>query len=359
MPHEGDAADDPAIWVHPGNPTLSTVIGTDKKGGLAVYDLEGRQIQYLPDGEMNNVDIRSGFPLGGQQVTLVTTGNRTNNTIAIYQGERRHAPAGKCGGQRDRHADGLWLLHVPQPNQRQVLLFCELRAGPGPAVASVRQRRGQGRRGQGARVRGGQPDRGLRGRRPARPLLYRRGSTGIWKYGAEPSAGSARTQVDKTGSGGHLTADVEGLTIYQAGNGTGYLIASNQGDSSYVIYRREGANAYVATFEIVAGNGIDATSDTDGIDVTSANLGPAFPQGMFVAQDGNNDDCNQNFKFVPWHTIAASLGLADAAGPATSQRKPAGTTHTIRGSVQQPGANCLTPTAAAPAFVPLVIDENG
>ena len=29
---------------------------------------------------------------------------------------------------------------------------------------------------------------------------------GIWKYGAEPEAGIARTQVDTTGAGGHLTS---------------------------------------------------------------------------------------------------------------------------------------------------------
>lgn len=34
VPIDGDAADDPAIWVHPTDPSLSTVIGTDKEGGL-------------------------------------------------------------------------------------------------------------------------------------------------------------------------------------------------------------------------------------------------------------------------------------------------------------------------------------
>jgi phytase-like protein/calcineurin-like phosphoesterase family protein len=32
VPHRGDAADDPAIWVHPADPSLSTIIGTDKQG---------------------------------------------------------------------------------------------------------------------------------------------------------------------------------------------------------------------------------------------------------------------------------------------------------------------------------------
>jgi 3-phytase len=70
-----------------------------------------------------------------------------------------------------------------------------------------------------------------------------------------------------------------------------------------VIYRREKDNAYVKTFSITGGNGIDAVEDTDGIDVTMANLGAAFPEGVFVAQDGLNDQGNQNFKLVPLQLI--------------------------------------------------------
>ena len=36
VPHSGDAADDPAIWIHPTNTAESIIIGTDKQGGLAV-----------------------------------------------------------------------------------------------------------------------------------------------------------------------------------------------------------------------------------------------------------------------------------------------------------------------------------
>jgi myo-inositol-hexaphosphate 3-phosphohydrolase len=32
VPSRGDAADDPAIWIHPDNPAQSLVLGTDKKG---------------------------------------------------------------------------------------------------------------------------------------------------------------------------------------------------------------------------------------------------------------------------------------------------------------------------------------
>ncbi|HEX7035397.1 MAG TPA: phytase, partial [Pseudomonadales bacterium] len=81
----GDAADDPAIWVHPDDPEKSLVIGTDKQLGLYVFDLEGRTLQTVPDGRMNNVDLRDGFPLGGGTVTLVTASNRSDDTIAAYR----------------------------------------------------------------------------------------------------------------------------------------------------------------------------------------------------------------------------------------------------------------------------------
>ena len=57
----GDSADDPAIWVDRRDPSRSVVIGTDKKLGLNVYDLKGKRLQVVPDGRMNNVDLREGF----------------------------------------------------------------------------------------------------------------------------------------------------------------------------------------------------------------------------------------------------------------------------------------------------------
>jgi len=57
----GDAADDAAIWVNPVDPAASVIIGTDKQRGLIVYRLDGTVVQSLPDGRMNNVDLRDGF----------------------------------------------------------------------------------------------------------------------------------------------------------------------------------------------------------------------------------------------------------------------------------------------------------
>ena len=139
----------------------------------------------------------------------------------------------------------------------------------------------------------------------------------LWKYSAEPDGGDARTVVDTIATG-NLTADVEGVSIYYGPNGTGYLIASNQGADNYAIYERQGDNKFLGHFHIVADDatGIDGASETDGLDVTSANLGPAFPHGALIVQDGRNISPadRQNFKIVPWERIAAALELTISAG---------------------------------------------
>ena len=133
-------------------------------------------------------------------------------------------------------------------------------------------------------------------------------AVGIWKYGAEPDAGANRATVDEVGSA--LDADVEGLAIYYGPEGAGYLIASSQGSDQFAAYQRGGDNPHVTNFQIVDSSAIDGTSGTDGIDVISTPLGPGFPNGLFVAQDGDNDSQNQNFKLVPWEIVAGSQSPA-------------------------------------------------
>ena len=59
--HHADAADDPAIWVHPSRPGRSLVIGTDKVGALETYALSGRRLQRFGEINPNNVDVRGNF----------------------------------------------------------------------------------------------------------------------------------------------------------------------------------------------------------------------------------------------------------------------------------------------------------
>ncbi len=304
IPHSGDAADDPAIWINPADPSQSTIIGTDKKGGLAVYDLAGRQLQYLADGTPNNVDIRAGFQLGGQTVALVTTGKDNNDTLGIYQVDpatrllenvaARVVTTGATYGSCMYHSAKTNAFYYFVTSKDSVVEQWELFATSSNQVDAKMIRSFK----VGTQIEGCVADDQLG------HLYISEENVGIWKYAAEPDGGDSAVLVDTIGAEGHLTADVEGLTIAYNSNGTGYLLASSQGESAYTIYQRAGNNAYVRTFKVVAGNGIDGTEQTDGIDVTTANLGPAFPNGVFIAQDGKNDNANQNFKLVPWQQIA-------------------------------------------------------
>jgi len=299
----GDSADDTTLWVKPSDPSQSLIIGTNKQRGLAVYDLAGKQLQFLPDGNMNNVDHRDGFPLGADRISLVTSSNRSNNTIAIYRVNpstrrledvaARRIPAAQAYGACMYHnpkTDKFYcIITSKQGITEQFELFDD---GKGLVDArSVRRFK------VGTQIEGCVADDELG------YLYIGEEQVGIWKYHAEPDATLDRVKVDSATAAGHLAADVEGLTIAYGKGGKGYLIASSQGDNSYVVYRREGDNAFVKKFRIGAGNGIDEVTNTDGIYVTTANLGPRFPRGIFIAQDGVNDKANQNFKLVPWHLI--------------------------------------------------------
>lgn len=299
----GDSADDSTLWVNPSDPQMSLVIGTNKKRGLAVYDLSGKEVQFLPDGQLNNVDHRDDFQLDGKKVPLVTASNRSNNSIAIYKidvatrrlesvaaGQFKIVEAyGSCMYRSSKTGKFYYLGTSKQGLIEQYELFD---AGQGTVSAKkVRQIK------VGGQLEGCVADDELG------HLYVGEEAVGIWKYQAEPDAGLERNKVDSVRPNGHLVADVEGLTIAYESNGKGYLIVSSQGNNTFVVYRREGANDYVKSFRIVAGTRIDDVTQTDGIHVTTANLGPLFPRGVFIAQDGADDKGKQNFKLVPWQLI--------------------------------------------------------
>ncbi|UCD37152.1 MAG: phytase [Fidelibacterota bacterium] len=306
VPTTDDTADDPCIWIHPTDPALSTIIGTNKNvgGGLHVYDLEGQEIQFTGGGQMNNVDIRYNFPLGDKKVALVTAGERSRNTLAIYTVD----PA-------TRNLDSVAARDIPL-GLEEVYGSCMYHSPvDGGYYAIVNDKNGRIEQWRlfdnGAGAVDGELVRTLSV--PSQPegcvaddilaqLYVGEEEAGIWKFGAEPADPAEGQMIDKVGN--HMVPDVEGLTIYYADDSTGYLIASSQGNNTYVIYTREVNNDYVGTFRIINSENIDGTSDTDGIDVTNAALGSNFPDGLFVVQDGSNPGANQNFKCVRWGTIA-------------------------------------------------------
>ena len=309
----GDAADDPAIWVNPQDPLQSLVIGTDKQKGLNVYDLDGRLLQALPDGRMNNVDLRDGFAVDGRRMALVAASNRTDRTIALYlldPGTRRLTRAGDpvptgfvepYGLCMYASRDGAYFVFVNDAGTGQFRQWRIRAAGGGIVAERVRAFR------VGSQAEGCVAD------DETGALYVAEEDVALWRYGADPGGGSARRVIDRVGGASGLVADLEGVSIWHGRGGDGYIVLSNQGANRYAVYRRDDANAYVGSFELVddARTGIDGTADTDGLAVTSQPVGPRFPDGLLVVQDGSNLPAgqNQNFKYVSWRDVASALRI--------------------------------------------------
>jgi 3-phytase len=311
-----DAADDPALWIHPTEPEQSIIIGSNKKGGLHLYNLEGRELAYFPVGNINNVDVLNDFPLGYQTISLVGGSNRSDQSIDLFSLD-------PDGPQLEDVADGD--LAIDTTKIDDIYGFCFFRSEQtGRSYAFVNGKNGRLQQfellaTESAKVsirlvREVQFDSQVEGMVADNlygKLYVGEEDGGIWKLSAEPEGGDAKTLLEmSTESNPNISFDIEGLTLYEKGD-DGYLIASSQGNFSYAVFERQDSNAYVTSFVIQANEAVDGVEETDGIEAVSAPLGSAFPQGIFMAQDGFNHEGDslaaQNFKVVDWREIAVHL----------------------------------------------------
>lgn len=306
--------DDPAIWVNPADPLKSRVIGTDKDFGLVVFDLEGKTLQKFPDGRLNNVDLRT-VTLGGTEVTLVAASKREDNTIVFYtiaaDGTLAHAPTFAYPGSPEQIRLDIYGIG----------LYADT-AGALSVVASFKT---------GDVVQwtvGGTPDAmtltfARQWQIPSQPegvvaddqlgyLYVGEEDAGVWRFDASPTGSTEGTLIDTVGSACLPRDDVEGMGVFSTGPDSGWLVVSAQGVNRYALYPRkpdaEGRQDCVGSFNIVTGP-TDPVGETDGLEVTSAALGPDFPDGLMVVQDDRNEGFSRNFKYVSWADVAGALGL--------------------------------------------------
>lgn len=308
VPHGGDAADDPAIWPHPSIPELARVLGTDKRGGLGVYDLQGHELQYLPVGRINNVDLRKGFTLGDQAIDLAVASNRDRNSLELFAID---PASGRVTGLGDLPTEltdiyGLCMAQSPDgavyaiPNDKDGrFIQYRLDGSSGQITAkAVRQFKTDT-----------QPE-GCVADDARQRLFVGEEGVGIWTLSSAEDQPTELTEVARVSE--LLHDDVEGMAVYQHRDRP-YLIVSSQGNDSYVIFDAVPPYAAHGAFRIGlnAGKGVDGVSETDGLEVSSADFGAAWPGGLLVVQDGRKrlPEGNQNFKLVPWRPIAELLQL--------------------------------------------------
>lgn len=313
----GDSADDPAVWIHPVDPSLSLIIATNKEQGLLVYDLHGVELQLLPVGRLNNVDLRRNIPGGGPSggaIDLIAATNRTDDSIMLFRVDPEARRVEALEPSRfPSGIDGVYgIAMYRNPSTGQAHIFAS-RDKKQPEHGLVRHWRMEEKQGGGLEpnllraIRFESRVEGMVCDDDAGTLYIAEERKGIWAIDIGTDAPPTPRRVAVTRSKGPLVPDVEGLAIFDAGGGDGFLIASSQGDSTYAVYDRRPPNRYILNFRIVDSDLIDGTQETDGIEIVSVPLGPSFPHGVFIAQDGENPGANQNFKVVPWERIGALL----------------------------------------------------
>ena len=317
----GDDADDPAIWVCPTDPASSRVLVTNKaaapRGGLVVYDLSGRTLQRIEGLDRpNNVDVEHGLSLGGLSVDVAVVTERyqrrlrvfriptdggplvdvsSPNGLAVFEGEpgEREAPMGV--GLYRRPADGVVFAIVSRKEgpERGYLWQYRLEDDGEGRVRAVKVRE-LGHAAPGAEIEAVVVDDALG------HVYYAEEARGLHKWHADPDHPEAGRELALFGTDG-FRGDREGLALYARPNGTGYLLATDQipGGSRYLVFERGGEDGtHEPRLVTVLDGGAD---DTDGLDATSASLGPALPEGLLVAMNSRG----RNLLLYDWR----SLGL--------------------------------------------------
>ena len=365
-------ADDAAIWVHPTDPSQSLILGSVKQWGLDVYRPDGTVVQTLGagGGRFNNVDLV--YPNAGSAEALAIVTDRKTDKLHIYRVDT--APTPQATPVVEVTAAGVPLLFgTSAPVASKTAYGIAAWRTPGGAIeVFVSQENttnlqkvvltGVGTSSVGyqkvgpvlslpntftlpngqswtpcfnpskptwqAHVEGMVVD-------PANGTLWAdQELVGLWsistnfegpqpvptqlvhklkRYGQTWTVQNSKCVINNSSTSygdAYLPGDLEGIGLYRSGNGTGgYLFMSNQKGSVFTVFDRDGV-AYRGAFKVVAAGAIDAVTQTDGVAVTNVSMGPAFPQGMVITQDGaNSNPSGTNFKFTPWQSVASALGL--------------------------------------------------
>lgn len=295
-----DAADDPAIWYNYNNPKASVVFGSNKKEGIHSYTLEGKELQFVQVGRINNVDVRQDVSLGDEKVDILAGSNRSTKSIDFFFidkkgniaitpdfsiGLGKFKPYGFCLSKSTKNTLNAF-VNDKDGNVYQFSLFYN--KDKQLDATMLRNLKLQ------TQVEGMVVD-------DEKQILYvGEEQTGIHIFDAKAN-GSKQSRLLKGSSQQNpaIRFDVEGLSLYREGGKT-YLVASSQGNFSYALFDLD-EEKYLSSFIVVDGK-VDGVEETDGLDVLNLPLGDLFPNGVLIVQDGFNFEGEklvpQNFKLI-------------------------------------------------------------
>ena len=318
--------DDPAIWINKADPLKSLILGTDKDddGAIYVYDLDGKVIEEKTIRNIvrpNNIDVRYGFMLNGEEVDIAVATERGKNSIRVFRlpdmkiidnggievftGEEFNAPMGVSLYKRP--SDGAMFAIVGRktgPSGSYLWQYLLEDDGTGNVKGTVVRKFGL--------YSGIKEIESIAVDDQLGYVYYSDEQYGIRKYLADPDAPDADNELGIIYTLDYLD-DNEGISIYCIDDKTGYILVSDQSANRFRIYPREGTLAEI-DIEDPEDNVparphlhklikiVDvSTNNSDGSDITSVALGNKFPSGLFVAM---SDD--KTFQLYHWSDIAGN-----------------------------------------------------
>lgn len=317
-----DDPDDPAIWVHPNDPSHSLVVGTNKasapNGGLYVFDLRGRCVQKVLDVDRpNNVDVEYGFRIGGRRRDLVVATERKRHRLRVFAVEaqrhrltdvtgRTEVFVGESGERREPMGIGLYR------RARDGAVYAIVSRKSGPTDGYLAQYRLIARANgtvdaQEVRRFGkfsGDGEIEALAVDDAEGVVYCADeSYGIRAYPADPDAPQANRELCSFGRS-EFRGDREGIAVFDLGKGKGYVLCADQLPERSVlhVYERLGrGRSGMAPRRL--GEVTIAADSTDGIEALFHAMGRRFPGGIIVAMNSSG----KNFVFFDARELSSRL----------------------------------------------------
>ena len=294
-----DAADDICIYENVDSPESSVIIGTDKKYGLVIYNLDGQIINHYPFGRVNNVDIINKFSFKGDVFPLICGSNRSTNSIELYKlNPKDNSLEIILNSNNKSSLKDVYGITFYQGDNSNYIFVSDKESGnieqwivdDSQNSISIKKIR---------TIKFRTLIEGLVADEYYGKIYIAEENKGLWQINADPNIAENRRLI--FGVNKIFKKDFEGLALYKSDEENGSIIISVQGSNGYAVLDRK--NHKLKKFvKVIDGNGIDGTSDTDGIEVTSMST-RKYKKGFLVVQDGFNDDGFQNFKLIDWLKI--------------------------------------------------------
>lgn len=311
--------DDPAIWIDHADPAHSLVVGTDKDsdGSLYAFDLHGRIVARVPGlRRPNNVDIATGLVLGGRPVDIAVVTEREAQRLRVFRLPDL-APLDRgdltvFDGDTTRAPMGIAIYTRP----RDHAMFAVVGGKSGPADGYLWQYRLEDDGTGHVKMTKVRAFGAYSGRKEIEAIAvddelgyvyYSDEQYGVHKYAADPDAADANRELALFGTRG-FASDLEGISIYRSGPGTGYILVSNQQADTFRVFPREGTPGRPHDHPFLLALRL-STRESDGSDVTNVAL-PGFPGGLFVAMS-----TNRTFQFYAWDDLAGGDLQSAAVAP--------------------------------------------